>query len=437
MRMDSSGITSVPGIRVGHYTDRRNATGCTVVLCEDGAVGGVDVRGSAPGTRETDLLSPTAMVDRVHAVLLSGGSAFGLAAATGVVEYLEEKGVGIEFGSATIPIVPAAILFDLGLVTHKVRPDARAGRLACESASSGPFDKLRIAEGSVGAGTGATVGKLLGRDRCVKGGIGTASVDLGDGLIVGAIVAVNAVGGVVDPETGQIVAGPLADDGVTIHNARAERAMLDSMKLITDPEYRESRTRPGENTTIGVIATNATLTKAQANKLASVGHDGLAMAVRPAHLMSDGDTLFALSTRQQLKDFAELSRGAAHDDGSVNMNRLCAAAAVCVSRAIVRAVRKATGVGGVKAVSELGLGTKKMTTGEAAVILRQMYDRGRRLGEVSSYLHLFGIKYADELSNLSLPEVVKRADIPSSYPTEIYKGMKLSKYVEIKQGVEL
>ena len=419
MRMDGSGITSVPGISVGHYTDLRNATGCTVVLCEDGAVGGVDVRGSAPGTRETDLLSPTAMVDRVHAVLLSGGSAFGLAAATGVVEYLEEKGVGIEFGSATIPIVPAAILFDLGLVTHSVRPDANAGRLACEAA----WASSTVAEGSVGAGTGATVGKLLGRERCVKGGIGTASVDLGDGSIVGAIVAVNAVGGVVDPETGQIVAGPLADDGVTIHNARAERAMLDSMKLITDPEYQEAQTRPGENTTIGVIATNATLTKAQANKLASVGHDGLAMAVRPAHLMSDGDTLFALSTRRH--------------DGPANMNRLCAAAAVCVSRAIVRGVRKATGVGGVKAVSELGLGTKKMTTGEAAVILRRMYERGRRLGEVSSYLHLFGIKYADELGNLSLPEVVKRADIPSSYPTEIYKGMKLSKYVEIKQGVEL
>ena len=225
--MNSPGITSVPGIRVGHYTDRLHATGCTVVLSEDGAVGGVDVRGSAPGTRETDLLSPTAMVDRVHAVLLSGGSAFGLSAATGVVEYLEENDIGIEFGNATIPIVPAAILFDLGLVTHKVRPDADAGRRACEAASAGT-----IAEGSVGAGTGATVAKLLGRDRCLKGGIGTASVHLGDGLTVGAIVAVNAVGGVVDPETSDIVAGPLADDGIT---------MLDSMKLITDPGYEEAQ----------------------------------------------------------------------------------------------------------------------------------------------------------------------------------------------------
>ena len=323
--MSSSGITSVPGISVGHYTDMQNATGCTLVLCEDGAVGGVDVRGSAPGTRETDLLSPTAMVDRVHAVLLSGGSAFGLAAATGVVEYLEEKGVGIEFGNATIPIVPAAILFDLGLVTHEVRPDANAGRLACEAASSDT-----VAEGSVGAGTGATVAKLLGGDRCVKGGIGTANVHLGGGLQVGAIVAVNAVGGVVDPETAQIVAGPLADDGIT---------MLDSMALFTDPGYEDSQARHGENTTIGVVATNADLTKAQANKLAQVAHDGLAMAVRPAHLMSDGDTMFALSTRKH--------------EGPFNMNRLCAAAAVSVSRAIVRAVRMATGLGGVRAVSEL------------------------------------------------------------------------------------
>ncbi len=323
--MDSPGITSVPGIRVGHYTDQQNATGCTVVLCEDGAVGGVDVRGSAPGTRETDLLSPTAMVDRVHAVLLSGGSAFGLAAATGVVEYLEEKGTGIEFGNATIPIVPAAILFDLGLITDRVRPDSKSGRLACESARSSA-----VSEGSVGAGTGATVAKLLGRERCVKGGIGTASVHLGNRLTVGAIVAVNAAGGVVDPETSQIVAGPLSDDSVN---------MLDSMKLITGPKYEEAHTRPGENTTIGVVATNAHLTKSQANKLASVAHDGLAMAVRPAHLMSDGDTLFALSTRQY--------------GGPISMNRLCAAAVVCVSRAIVRAVQKATGTGGVKAVSEL------------------------------------------------------------------------------------
>ena len=321
--MNGLGITDVPGIRVGHYTDSRNATGCTVVICEEGAVGGVDVRGSAPGTRETDLLSPTAMVDRVHAVLLSGGSAFGLAAATGVMEYLEERGVGIEFAGTRIPIVPAAILFDLGVGSAAVRPDADAGRLACQNASSGPMP-----EGSVGAGAGATVAKLLGSDRCVKGGIGTAGIELGGGLSIAALVAVNAIGGVVDPETSEIVAGPLDHDGT----------MLDSMSLIASPDFA-ARTRPGENTTIGVVATNAKLTKSQSNKLAAVAHDGLAMAVRPAHLMGDGDTLFALATGKLEMDFS--------------MNRLCAASAVCVSRAIVRAVQKATGLGGVKAVSEL------------------------------------------------------------------------------------
>ena len=323
--MNNLGITSVPGVRVGHYTDLDNATGCTVILCEGGAVGGVDVRGSAPGTLGTDSLAPTALVERVHAVVLSGGSAFGLNTISGVVSYLEEKGVGIEFGNATIPIVSGAILFDLGIVRGDVRPGPDEGRAACLAASSGSME-----EGSVGAGTGATVAKLLGRDRGLKGGIGTSGLDLGDGLVVGAIVAVNAVGGIVDPETSEIVAGPLDDDGVT---------MLDSMKVITSPGFGETAPRGGQNTTIGVVATNATLTKSQANKLADVSHDGLAMAVRPAHLMSDGDTMFALATGGH--------------EAEANMNRLCAAAALCTSRAIVRAVRKATGLGGVKAVSEL------------------------------------------------------------------------------------
>ena len=323
--MNNPGITSVPGVRVGHYTDTANATGCTVVLCEGGAVGGVDVRGSAPGTLGTDSLNPTALVERVHGVVLSGGSAFGLNSVAGVVSYLEEKGVGIEFGNATIPIVSGAILFDLGLVNDAVRPGPDEGRAACLAASSGVVE-----EGSVGAGTGATVAKLLGRDRGIKGGIGTSAHDLGDGLIVGAIVAVNAVGGVVDPETAEIIAGPLDSDGF---------AMLDSMKVITSPGFESPQPRAGQNTTIGVVATNAALTKSQANKLADVSHDGLAMAVRPAHLMSDGDTMFALATG----DYG----------GDANMNRLCAAAALCTSRAIVRAVRKATGLGGVKAVSEL------------------------------------------------------------------------------------
>lgn len=323
--MNNLGITSVPGVRVGHYTDITNATGCTVVLCEGGAVGGVDVRGSAPGTLGTDSLAPTALVEQIHAVVLSGGSAFGLNAVAGVVSYLEEKGVGIEFGNATIPIVSGAILFDLGIVGGDVRPGPDEGRAACLAASSCTVD-----EGTVGAGTGATVAKLLGRDRGLKGGIGTSALDLGDGLVVGAIVAVNAVGGVVDPETSEIVAGPLDEDGLT---------MLDSMKIITSPGFETPQPRAGQNTTIGVVATNATLTKSQANKLADVSHDGLAMAVRPAHLMSDGDTMFALATGEH--------------DSKANMNRLCAAAALCTSRAIVRAVRKATGLGGVKAVPEI------------------------------------------------------------------------------------
>ena len=319
-------ITDVPGVRVGHYTDRVNATGCTVVICEDGAVGGVDVRGSAPGTRETDLLDPTATVDEVHAVLLSGGSAFGLAAAAGVVQYLEENDIGLKrLSDSVIPIVPAAILFDLGVVTDKVRPGPDEGRAACEAATSGP-----VAEGSVGAGTGATVAKLLGRERGLKGGVGTYALDLGGGLIVGAIVAVNAVGGVFDPDTGRIVAGPIAEDGA---------AMLDSMKLITDPDFPRIRAQAGQNTTIGVVATNAKLSKPQASKLASVAHDGLALSVRPAHLMSDGDTMFALATGSH--------------DAEADLNRLCAASALCVSRAILRAVQNATGLGGIRAVREL------------------------------------------------------------------------------------
>ena len=321
-----SSINDVASIKVGHYTDRDAATGCTVILCEAGAAGGVDVRGSAPGTRETDLLRPMNAINEVHAILLSGGSAFGLDAASGVVRYLEENDIGLHRGEATIPIVPAAILYDLGLVTHKVRPGPTEGYTACESASDGP-----IAEGSVGAGTGATVCKLLGADNALKGGIGTVSIDLGDGLIVGAIVAVNAIGGVYDIDRGEMIAGPRKDDSVTMH---------DSMALITSPGFTRPERPSPSNTTIGVVATNAVLTKEQANKLASVAHDGLAMAVRPAHTMGDGDTMFALATGT-LEEAAD-------------MNRLCAATALCVGRAIVRGVRNADGIGGVPGIKELG-----------------------------------------------------------------------------------
>ena len=323
----ATSITDIPGIQVGHYTDAAAATGCTVVLCEDGAVGGVDVRGSAPGTRETDLLRPTALVQEVHAILLSGGSAFGLAAATGVVNYLEAKGVGIQFGGATIPIVPAAILFDLGLVQGDIRPTAEDGEAACRDASHAP-----PAQGSVGAGTGATVGKALGIHRAMKGGIGTASVSLDDDLKVGAIVAVNAIGGVYEAATGRIIAGPHTEDG---------SAILDAMQVALSPatDTPQLASTSASNTTIGVVATNAALDKAQANKLASAAQDGIALAIRPAHLMGDGDTMFALAT--------------GNTDAPFNMNQLLAAAVQSVSDAIVNAITHAQSLGGAPSAKDM------------------------------------------------------------------------------------
>ena len=323
--MIGTGLTDVPGVRVGHYTDRDAATGCTVVLCESGAVGGVDVRGSAPGTRETDLLRASNLVSEAHAVLLTGGSAFGLDAASGVVRYLEDKGVGYPVGDVRVPIVPAAVLNDLRLGVADVRPGADEGYAAAQAATAGP-----IAEGSVGAGTGATVGKLLGIQGAVKGGIGTYATDLGSGLTVAAIVAVNALGGVYDPETGEVVAGPRHENGTGMH---------DSLKLATSPNGTIDD-RASSNTAIGVVATNATLSKEQANKVASVSQDGIAMAIRPAHTMGDGDTMFALAT-------GDLEQPA-------DMLRICAAAALSVSKAIVRAVRLAESLGGVPSVTELG-----------------------------------------------------------------------------------
>lgn len=324
--MNFGAITDVPGISIGHHTDAAAATGCTVVLCEGGAVGGVDVRGSAPGTRETDLLRPTALVNQVHAVLLSGGSAFGLDAAAGVVRCLEERGSGLRFGGAVIPIVPAAILFDLSVIRGDIRPTAADGYAACIDASSDG-----MAEGSVGAGTGATVAKLLGMPRAVKGGIGSAALDLGEGVIIGAIAAVNAVGGVYEPHTGRIIAGP---------RSQHDGAMLDALDLIASPAYAASRSAPPSNTTIGVVATNARLTKPQANKLASAAQDGVALAVRPAHLMSDGDTMFALATGKS-------------PVADVDMNRLIAAAAICVSSAIARGVETAQALGGIPAANDI------------------------------------------------------------------------------------
>ncbi len=277
-------IVDVPGLQVGHFTLSERLTGCSVVLAPEGAVGAVDVRGAAPGTRETDLLDPANLVDKVHAVLLSGGSAFGLDAASGVVRWLEEHNIGFETGYGRVPIVPAAVLFDLPVVRPgedpKVRPGPDAGYAACEAASGN-----KPAAGNVGAGAGACVGKLFGLDRCMKGGIGNASVRVGP-WVVGALVACNAVGDVIDPATGQVLAGARTADG---------HKLLDTQRAFLNGE-RGNRPLPGTNTTIGVVATNATLTKAQAKRLAMSAHDGLARSIRPAHTTLDGDTLFAMAT---------------------------------------------------------------------------------------------------------------------------------------------
>lgn len=312
--MIGGAITDVPGIKVGHHTDTRRPTGCTVILCEDGAVGGVDVRGSAPGTRETDLLAPVNLVDTVHAVLLSGGSSFGLDAAGGVVRWLEERGFGFPAGPARVPIVPAAILFDLWIGDQRIRPDAQAGYAACENASAQAPE-----EGSVGAGAGATVGKLFGIDRAMKGGIGTASLKVG-GVTVGAIVAVNPVGDVVDPAGGGVVAGSRDASGARWAGTTAAILRGEMPPML----------QAGMATTIGLVATDARLTKAQAQKIAQMSHDGLARTIDPVHTMFDGDTMFALGTGRS---------GLAGNAGAIGV----IAAAVTAS-AVLRAVRKARGI---------------------------------------------------------------------------------------------
>jgi L-aminopeptidase/D-esterase-like protein len=318
-------ITDVPGIKVGHYTDREAITGCTVILCSDGAVRGVDVRGAAPGTRETDALHPLGWGQEVHAVVLSGGSAYGLDTAGGVMRYLEEQGCGIDIlGIVKVPIVPAAILFDLSTGNPKVRPGAQQGYAACLEASNS-----EVGEGSVGAGTGAAVAKIFGRQWAIKGGIGTASRRIDEGIVVGAIVAVNAFGDVVDPKTGDTIAGPRDPEG---------KGLLSTVQLLKGSRDVGSP-HPG-NTTIGVIATNACLNKVEINKIAQVAHDGLAHAIRPCHTMVDGDALFALS----------LSRDEEQRRDTVRLGILAAEA---VAEAIVRAVMKAETLGGTLAVSDL------------------------------------------------------------------------------------
>jgi L-aminopeptidase/D-esterase-like protein len=306
-------ITDVAGLRVGHFTDSRRPTGCTVLLCPQGATCGVDVRGAAPGTRETDLLRPDNLVEQVHALLLTGGSAFGLDAASGVMHWLEERGHGLAVGPAVVPIVPAAVLFDLWIGDHRIRPDAAAGYAACEAASHEP-----PAQGSVGAGAGASVGKLFGIDRGMKGGIGTASLKVG-AVTVGALVAVNPTGDVIDPRDGRVIAGTRGADGRPRSASQA----------ITAGEI-PPRALPGMATTIGVVATDAQLSKAQCQKLASMAHNGLARSIDPVHTMADGDTLFALAT------------GASGRPGEMSV--LGVLAATVTARAVLNAVRSATGL---------------------------------------------------------------------------------------------
>ena len=308
-------ITQVRGLEVGQFTDPRRPTGCSVVIARTGAVGGVDVRGAAPGTRETDLLDPANLVGVVHAVLLTGGSAWGLDAAGGVMRWLEEEGVGLYVGSApgqVVPIVPAAVLFDLHVGDARIRPDAAAGYAACQAAGD------EIAQGNAGAGAGATVGKLFGMPYAMKGGIGTASVTV-DGVTVGALIAVNALGDVVDPAAGTPIAGARTEDGQQLRGSVAAALAGDKPLALL----------AGANTTIGVVATDAPLTKAQCQRLAGAGHDGLARAIRPVHTMSDGDTLFALSTGMA---------------GALDFNVLCTMAGEAVARACVNAVQSAQGV---------------------------------------------------------------------------------------------
>ena len=308
-------ITQVRGLEVGQFTDPRRPTGCSVVIARTGAVGGVDVRGAAPGTRETDLLDPANLVGVVHAVLLTGGSAWGLDAAGGVMRWLEEEGVGLYVGSApgqVVPIVPAAVLFDLHVGDARIRPDAAAGYAACQAAGD------EIAQGNAGAGAGATVGKLFGMPYAMKGGIGTASVTV-DGVTVGALIAVNALGDVVDPATGQPIAGARTEDGQQLRGSVVAALAGDKPLALL----------AGANTTIGVVATDAPLTKAQCQRLAGAGHDGLARAIRPVHTMSDGDTLFALSTGMA---------------GALDFNVLCTMAGEAVARACVNAVQSAQGM---------------------------------------------------------------------------------------------
>jgi L-aminopeptidase/D-esterase-like protein len=321
-------VTAVPGISAGHWTNLNGPTGCTVVLCPEGAIASVDVRGGAPGTRETDALRPGNLVQQVHAVLLTGGSAYGLDAATGVMRWLEERRYGFPVTSGVVPIVAAAVLFDLSLGRGDIRPDAEAGYAACEAASDGP-----VQEGSVGAGTGATVAKALGPDppRSLKGGIGTAAERTTSGITVGAIVAVNSFGEIVDPDTGRVVAGPRGEQPGTF--ADTLEALRSRPPL---PPFLGPSQTP--NSTIGVVVTDAVLSKEDAYRLAVIAQTGLTRVIRPAQTPVDGDTVFALAT--------------CRNEAETDVLQLGALAARALERAVLRGVLAATGLAGAPSVRE-------------------------------------------------------------------------------------
>jgi len=314
-------IVDVPGIKVGHSQNLKAGTGCTVIICGKGAVGGVDVRGGAPGTRETDLLNPVNLVERIHAIYLTGGSAFGLDGASGVMKYLEEKGIGFDVGITKVPIVPGAVLFDLEVGDYRIRPDAKMGYEACLNAS-----EEEITQGNVGAGMGATVGKILGRFRSMKSGLGTASFKAQE-LIVGAIVIVNCLGDVIDPESGEIIAGVLSEDRKSVAN---------TMSFLRNFPQKTEGSFPS-NTTLGVIATNAKLTKAGANKVAIMAQDGLARTINPAHTMFDGDTIFCMAT-------GEVEAG---------INVVGAIASEVIARAVVKAIKNTESLYGLPSYRDL------------------------------------------------------------------------------------
>ena len=326
---EKRGLTALPGIRVGHHTLVDRPTGCTVVLMESGAVAAVDVRGGAPGTRETALLDPINTVQEIHSVVLAGGSAFGLAAADGVMRYLAERNVGFRTRAARVPIVPAAILYDLGIGTDPmVYPTADCGYRAASAASEAPIE-----EGSIGAGAGATVGKVGGSGRAMKGGIGTDVFELPGGVLVAALIAVNAVGDIVDPDTGTLVAGVRTVDGHGLADAR--RVLYE--EAADDPP-------PGENTTIGVVATNVRLSKAELAVVARMAHDGFARSIRPSHTPSDGDTIFAVST-------GDLSN-------EIGLLKIGARAADATAAAVLSGVRAATSLPGYPSVRDMHGGVR-------------------------------------------------------------------------------